>query len=365
MSDVFSYFRRFDWALVLPPVILAGLGLLSIYSSSALAGDFLNFKKQIIFVGLGVLLMVGIGFLDFRPLRTNSYLLFTLYILGILSLIGILFLGTVIRGVRGWYRVGPFSFDPVPLVALILIFILAKYFSRYHIEIYKLWHLFFSFLYVFLPALLILAQPDLGSSICLLFVWLGVIIFSGIKIRHFLLLAILFVIVLSLSWLFFLRDYQKARIITFLNPETDPRGAAWNVNQSKIAIGAGGLWGKGFGGGSQARYGFLPEAQTDFIFPALAEETGFLGVSLILLLYGILFWRAIILAKNSRSNFAKLFCLGFVFLLISRTFVNIGMSLGLLPIVGIPLPFVSYGGSELLALFLGLGLLQSIRVHRG
>lgn len=356
---------KLDWTLILSVFVLSCLGLVSIYSSSLPEGNFLNFKKQILFIGLGILLMTGIGFLDFRPLRANPYLLFSLYLLGILSLIGVLFWGTVIRGVKGWYRLGVFSFDPVPLVVLILIFILAKYFSRYHVEIYKLWHLFFSFLYVFLPALLILLQPDLGSSICLLFVWLGVIIFSGIKIRHFLLLLILLTIVLWLSWLFFLQDYQKARIITFLNPETDPRGAGWNVNQAKIAIGAGGLWGKGFGKGSQAQYGFLPEAQTDFIFPAIAEETGFFGVSFLFILYGILFWRIIRIARNARSNFVRIFSLGFVFFLVAKTFINIGMSLGILPVVGIPLPFVSYGGSEILALFLGLGVLQSFKIHQG
>lgn len=357
--------RKLDWALILPVLTLYSLGLVSIYNSSMFGGDFLNFKKQLIFLFAGILLMLFVGFLDYRCLKANSYLVIILYLLVVLSLLGLLFFGTPVRGVKGWFKFGVFSLDPMPFVALILVFMLAKYFSRYHLEIYRIWHLAVSFFYVAIPAFLILRQPDLGSSLCLLFIWFGVIIFSGVKIRHFLLLLLLFLVVFSLAWLFLLRDYQKERLITFFRPEIDPKGAAWNINQSKIAIGAGGLFGKGFGHGSQARYGFLPEAQTDFIFPAIAEETGFLGVSLVLLLYGVLFWRMVGIARTSKNNFARLFSLGFAFFLAAKTFTNIGMSLGILPVVGIPLPFVSYGGSEALALFLGLGVLQSIRTHGG
>jgi len=191
------------------------------------------------------------------------------------------------------------------------------------------------------------------------FIWVGVIIFSGIELRHFLILAVIAILLLVFSWYFLLKDYQKERIAAFLQPEIDPQGISWNILQSKIAIGSGGVLGKGITKGTQTRYGFLPEAQTDFIFAALAEETGFLGVIVLFSLIGLLFWQVMRIAFLAFDNFTKLFAAGFAFLFISQTFINIGMNLGVLPIIGIPLPFVSYGGSNLLGFYLGLGILSS------
>ena len=358
-----SHLKKIDWLLVSLAVFLTSIGLLEIYNICSQEGNFLNFKKQLIFFILGLFLIILFSFFDYRILRTNSYLVLSLYILALVSLIGLFFLGTEMRGVKGWYNFGSFSFDPVPFMAVILIVVLSKYFSRYHVEIYRFRHIFFSGIYVLMPAVLIFLQPDLGSTLILIFLWVGIVILSGVKLSHFLILILVFSLIFIISWAFILKDYQKQRFISFLNPQIDEMGISWNINQSKIAIGSGGLLGKGIGKGSQSQYGFLPEAHTDFIFSALAEETGLLGVSVLFFVFLILLFKIIKIALNSKNNFVRLFASGFAFLLFSQIFINIGMSLGLLPIVGISLPLVSYGGSQLLALYLGLGLLQSMKIN--
>jgi len=327
-------------------------------------GDFFNFKKQLIFFLLALFLLIILNFLDLRFLKRNSYFVLILYFLSLLSLFGLIFLGTEIRGVKGWYRIGPFSFDPVPFAAIFLIIFLRNYFSPRHIETKRFQPILFSFFYLLLPLVLVLIQPDLGSSLTLIFVWLGIIIFSGIELRHFLILTLIFLILISLAWQFWLKDYQKQRIISFLNPEIDPQGISWNINQSKIAVGSGGFFGKGISRGSQAQYGFLPEPQTDFIFSSLAEETGFLGVFILIFFLSFLFYQIMKITLRVQDNFTRLFASGFGFLLLSQSFINIGMCLGLFPIIGIPLPFVSYGGSQLLAFYLGLGILASLAKAR-
>ena len=357
---ILNFLKKFNWSLILPAFLLTFLGLLSIYSISLERGDFFNFKKQLIFFILSVSLLVVLNFLDFRFLKKNSYFVLILYFVSLLSLFGLIFLGTEIRGVKGWYKIGPFSFDPVPFSAIFLIILLSKYFATRHVETKRFRPIFFSFFYLLFPLILVLAQPDLGSSLVLIFVWLGIVIFSGIELRHFLILCLVFLLLVVFGWQFWLKDYQKERIMSFLNPEVDPRGISWNINQSKIAIGSGGLFGKGIGKGSQSQYGFLPEPQTDFIFPSIAEETGFFGVLVLMLSLGFLFWKIMKIALFSEYNFNRLFASGFGFLLLSQSFINIGMCLGLFPIIGIPLPFVSYGGSQLLAFYLGLGILVSL-----
>lgn len=344
----------------MPAFLLTCLGLLSIYSSSLGEGDFFNFKKQIVFFALGIFLVIFLSFFDLRFLRTNSYLVLTLYFLSLLSLAGLFLLGSEIRGVKGWYKMGSFSFDPVPISTIILIIVLSKYFSTRHVEIQRFQPILFSGLYAIIPIGLVLLQPDLGSTLSLIAVWFGLVLFSGIKIRHFLILILVFLIIFWISWSFLLKDYQRERVISFLNPQIDPQGISWNVNQSKIAIGAGGLLGKGIGKGSQTQYGFLPEPQTDFIFSALAEEMGFLMVTILIFAFLFLFWRIIKVALGSANNFTRLFSAGLFFLLLSQTFINIGMAQGILPIIGLPLPLVSYGGSQILAFYLGLGILMSL-----
>lgn len=356
------HFKKLDWLLIVVAVLLVGIGLLSIYSSSLGRGDFLNFKKQIVFFGLGIFLMFFFCFFDWRIFRENTYLILILYLFCLLSLIGLFFFAPEIRGVQRWYKLGPLSIDPIEFTKIILIILLAKYFSMRHIEMYQVKHILLSGLYVFLPVSLIFFQPDLGSIVILVALWLGILIVSGIKLRHFLILSLVLLLVLSLSWVFLMRDYQKERIISFVMP-ADSLGAGWSQNQAKIAIGSGGIFGQGLFKGSQTQYGFLPEPQTDFIFSAMAEETGLVGVSILLLLFLILIWRIYKIALKSESNFPRLFSIGLIIILISQIFIHIGMNLGILPIIGISLPLVSYGGSSLIATFIGLGILQSIKIR--
>ncbi len=358
-----SYLKKIDWILIISVFLLVGIGLLSIYSSSIGREDFSNFKKQVIFFGIGVFLMFSLSFFDWRIFRENSYLILFLYFLCLILLAGIFFFAPEIRGVKSWYKVGPVSIDPIEFTKIVLIILLAKYFSTRHIEMYKFLPLLLSGFYVLLPASLIFLQPNLGSVLILISLWAGILIISGIKLRHFLILIVFGLLLLVFSWGFLLKDYQKERITSFIGP-VDPLGMSWSQNQAKIAIGSGGIFGQGLGRGSQTQYGFLPEPQTDFIFSAIAEEFGLIGILVLLFLFLILIWRIIKIALMSKTNFPQLFATGFAVLLISQIFIHIGMNLGILPIIGISLPLISYGGSGLVTIFIGLGILQNIKINQ-
>lgn len=362
MRDIFNHFKRLDWVLIIVVVLLVVFGLVSLYSSSIGKGDFLNFKKQVIFFGIGFFLMIFFSFFDWRSLREDPYLILILYSISLASLVGLFFFAPEIRGVKSWYKIGPVSIDPIEFIKIILIILLAKYFSTRHIEMYQIKHVLLSGFFVFLPAVLIFLQPDLGSVLILIALWIGILIISGISLRHFLILVLCFLLIFILSWNFVLKDYQKQRIISLFYP-IDPLGVSWSQNQSKIAIGSGGIFGQGIGEGSQTQYGFLPEPQTDFIFASLAEELGLIGISALFLFLSILIWRIIKIAINSQTNFSRFYASGIAVLLISQIFIHIGMNVGILPIIGIPLPLISYGGSSLIATFIGLGILQSIKTH--
>ena len=363
MKDILLHLRKLDWVLIISALFLAGFGLLSIYSSSA-GGDFSNFRKQIIFIAIGFLSMMIFSFLDWRIFRDNSYLILALYFLCLILLAGLFYFVQPIRDVKSWYKIGQFSLDPIELAKIALAILLAKYFSMRHVEMYRFYHIILSGLYVMIPALLVFFQPNLGSVMVLVLLWMGILIISGIKTRHFLILCFAGFLILAFSWQFLLKDYQKDRITSFINPQFDPKGISWNVKQSKIAIGSGGILGKGIDKGSQVQYGFLPEPQTDFIFSAIAEETGLIGVIALLSLFSLLVWRVLKVALTASSNFSRLFSAGIATILISQFFINIGMNLGLLPIIGLSLPLVSYGGSGLIFVFIGLGILQSIIIRK-
>jgi len=360
---MWHHFKKLDWILIISAVLLVSIGLLSIYSSSIGKGNFSNFNKQIIFFVAGIFLMFLFSFFDWRFFRENTYVILIIYLLCLVSLVGLFFFAPEIRGVKSWYKIGEFSIDPIEFMKIILIILLAKYFSTRHVEMYQVRHIILSGFYVLVPAVLIFLQPNLGAVLILLFLWTGVLIISGIKIRHFLILVLCGLVVFMFSWGFLLKDYQKERIISFILP-ADPLGAGWSQNQAKIAIGSGGLFGEGIGSGSQTQYGFLPEPQNDFIFAAIAEETGLIGILVLFSLFSILIFRIIKIAIASRTNFPRLFATGFAILLISEIFIHTGMNLGILPIIGISLPFLSYGGSSLISTLIGLGILQNIKTNQ-
>jgi len=363
IKGILIRFKNLDWVLIISAFLLVSIGLISIYSSSLNKGNFLNFKKQIVFSVISIFLLIFFSFFDWRIFKENPYLILILYFLCLFFLAGLFFFAPEIRGTKSWYKLGPISIDPIEFTKIILIILLAKYFSKRHIEMYRISHILISGIYFLIPAILIFFQPNLGSVLILAILWLGILIISGIKVRHFFLLFFIFLLILALGWQFFLKDYQKQRLISFFQPKFEPKGIGWSQIQAKIAIGVGGISGQGLFKGPQTQLGFLPEPQTDFIFSAIAEEMGLMGVLILFFLFSILIWRILKTALAAQSNFPRLFASGFAILLLTEIFIHIGMNLGILPIIGISLPLVSYGGSSLITTFIGLGILQSFRAH--
>ncbi|MDX1608101.1 MAG: rod shape-determining protein RodA [Candidatus Spechtbacterales bacterium] len=354
-------FQGYDWMLLAASISLAVIGLISLFSVTR--PGLTNFYKQIIWLVLGIGVFFFFASIDYRLLRVHFSPVLFLYFLGLLGLVIVYFAGSQIRGARSWISVGPFNIEPVEALKLILIFILAKYFSRRHVEMYRFKNIVISGIYVLLPASLVLLQPDFGSFAILGAIWVGIMIVAGIKIKHLAVLGLIAAILFTFAWSFFLQPYQKDRINTFFDPTSDPHGAGYNAIQAQIAVGSGGIWGKGFAQGTQAQLGFLPEAHTDFIFASTVEEFGAVTAIAIILLYGVLFWRLMYISKYASDNFARLTIIGISVMIISQLFFNIAMTLGLMPITGLPLPFISYGGSSLITLFLAIGVAESIYRH--
>lgn len=355
-----EHIKKMDWVLIGAALLVCAFGLAGIWSSSLAKSDFGNFDKQVVFFVIGFAAMMAISLFDYRILRNNPYLILLLYFVCLLGLAGLHFFAPVIRGTRGWYKVGFFTIDPIETMKIVLLILLAKYFSMRHVEMYKLRHILISGLYVALPAFLVFIKPDLGGTMVFLLMWLGMLMVSGIKVKHFLILALCFALVAGFSWQFLLKDYQKGRITAFLFPY-DVLGGSWSQTQTKVSIGSGRIFGQGLGKGSQVQYGFLPEPHTDFIFSVIAEEWGLVGVAVFFGAYLLLVWRILKIAIQSQSNFPRLFGIGFAIVLIAQFTINIGMNVSLLPVVGIYLSLVSYGGSGLIANFVSLGILQSIK----
>jgi len=343
-------------------LLLMSTGLISLFSLSSVS-SVPFFYRQLVWMSLGLVLMVGMSFVDFRLFRTQSWAVFIFYAITVFLLIMLFVFGLRIRGHEAWFKFQSLSFQPVEAAKLALIILLAKFFSRRHIEIYRVRHLLVSGAYLAVPALLVLLQPDLGSAVILISIWIAMVIFSGIKLRHFFFLVLLFAVSAALAWGFVLKPYQKDRITAFINPYEDPRGTGYQMIQSMIAVGSGKVWGKGLGYGSQSHLNFLPEAETDFIFAAFAEEWGLVGVLIMLSLIFITVWRIINTGMKAGDNFSRLYTLGFAAFIFTQSFIHVGMNMGSLPITGITLPFVSYGGSSLIILLIGIGIIQNIKIN--
>ncbi len=351
-----KFLNNTDWILILS-IIPISLGGLATMTSFAGRPEF--FHRQILWVILGFFFMFVIANFDIRFFRESRYIVL-FYSFSISLLVLVLIFGKTIKGAKSWFDFGIFSFQPTDIVKLLVISVLAKYFSRRHIEIARIKHLFISAIYVLIPVVFIMIQPDFGSAMVILALWAGMALVSGISKKHIIVVLGIATVVFIFSWLFLFKPYQKARIITFVNPTSDIRGSGYNAYQSVIAVGSGGFLGKGFGYGTQSRLNFLPEYQTDFIFAAFAEEWGFLGAIIIIFSFCIFLWRIILHAKYGSTNFETLFCVGYAILIFSHLVVNIGMNIGIMPVTGIPLPFMSYGGSHILGEFIGLGVILAM-----
>ncbi len=346
-----------DWLLFLGVVPIVGAGLVTM---NAFSGNNILFEKQLAWIAISVAFFILASLIDWRFLRRTDVLV-AFFITTALFLFAVKILGVRVNGAESWFRFGSVSFQPSDFANLTLILILAKYFSRRHIQIANIRHIIVSGLYAFIFFILIFLHPDFGSAMVIFLIWLGMVLVSGISKKHLAIVFAIGAVVFILLWSFVFATYQKQRILTFINPLRDTKGAGYNALQSVIAVGSGGFWGKGVGYGTQSRLNFLPEYETDFIFAAFAEEWGFVGATILFMLYLFVLWRIIQSALLGATNFEILFGLGVAVYFITHITINIGMNLGLLPVAGITLPFMSYGGSHLLSELTSLGILMGMR----
>jgi rod shape determining protein RodA len=357
MGQVRTLFSGFDLMLFLPVLALSLMGLATMYSH---VGDNLFFDRQLIWIliAMGGLFLAIIP--DYRFLRTGNTA-FYIYLITVGMLLLVLLIGEITLGAQSRFNFGFFSLQPADPAKLVLILVLAKYFAKRHEEIGDFKHILISGLYALFIFGLILIQPDFGSAAILFLVWLGMVLVSGIKLGHLVTVFMVGTVAFISMWQFVFFDYQKERIMTFLNPLSDIQGAGYNAYQSTVAIGSGGLLGKGIGYGTQSKLLFLPEYETDFIFAAFSEEWGLLGVVILFSMFGLVIWRLLLSAMSGASNFERLFASGVAILFMSHFFIHIGMNIGLLPVTGTTIPFLSYGGSHLLTEFIAIGMVMGMR----
>ena len=361
-SGMFSFFSnlKIDWIMFSSVMVIASLGLLTM---SAFVSTDLFLEKQIIWLIISVTVFFLLSFIDYRFLNKTNVVT-AIFLISLILLFALFVLGHTAKGAESWFKFGGMSFQPSDPIKLVLIILLAKYFSKRHVEIANIRHIFVSGCYALSIFLLVLFQPDFGSALIIFLIWLGMILVSGISKKHLLLVFMLGATAFSVFWAYGLKDYQKKRVINFLHPLSDIRGSGYNAYQSTIAIGSGQILGKGIGYGTQSKLKFLPEYRSDFIFSAYAEEWGLVGVGILFLFFGIFIWRIISNAYYGATNFEILFGLGLAILFMSHFLVNVGMALGLMPVTGITFPFMSYGGTNLLSSFVGLGILMGMRRYR-
>lgn len=355
--------KKMDWQIMAVVFLLIAFGLMAIYSVGLgqKNPDFLYFKKQLLSVAIGVLLLFLLVFSDYRIFSSFAK---HLYVISIILLVLVLLFGSVVRGTRGWFLFYGFAFQPVELIKLFLIIFLSFFFARYGRFLkQQLRYVIYSGFFTLAVFVLVMLQPDLGSAFILFFIWLAYVFIIGIKRWQLALIIGFLIVAIIVAWFFFLVPYQKERVYTFLYPESDPLGQGYNITQASIAIGSGGWLGRGVGFGSQSQLKFLPEAHTDFVFAVIAEELGFVGVLVLLFLFSLLFYRIMRAMRDTRDDFSFFLVFGIIVLLFSQLVINVGMNLGLVPVMGISLPLVSYGGSSLITTLLMIGVIQSIIVR--
>ena len=348
-------------------LVICCAGIMSIYSTTyQKEGELLQmtYQRQIVWVILGLIAFFIISNFHYHRLWDAAYML---YIFAIFLLLLVWAVGAISLGAQRWLRFWWFNFQPSEISKLVIVIFLARYFSSKSVDSVSLLvgksgimrGLVLPFIFVFVPVALIIEQPDLGSGMMILVIFMIMMYLAGVKLRYLVLFLLLALFAMPVFW-HFLRSYQQERLMVFLNPQIDPLGAGYTVIQSKIAIGSGGLFGKGWLSGTQSQLRFLPEAHTDFIFATFAEERGLFGSGILLLLYYFLITEGVRIALRTNDHFGKLFALGITLLLGTQVFINIAMNLGLAPVVGLPLPLMSYGGSSVVTTFIALGILVNI-----
>ena len=357
--------RKVDYNLALVIIALNLIGLINLYSAThgpnSKSVSTLMWS-QLIYLAAGWVIYAGVTFIDYRIFIRLAY---PLYGINVCLLFLVLMIGHTTLGAQRWLDLGFFHYQPSESMKLVMVLVIARYF---HTHVRPLGHsvkeLIFPIFLVLIPAFFVIKQPDLGTGLLLVTVIASMLLFVRIQRRVLIATTVIFCLALPVAWKFAFKEYQKNRILTFLDPNRDPRGAGYNSIQSKIAVGSGRLFGKGFRKGTQGQLEFLPERHTDFIFSVLSEEHGFVGSVTTLSLFGLLFLMATRIASQAKDKFGVLLVVGIMCILFWHMLINIGMTTGLLPIVGIPLPLISYGGSSLLTTMLGLGIISSISLRR-
>ncbi|MBT6087212.1 MAG: rod shape-determining protein RodA [Rhodospirillaceae bacterium] len=348
------------WFLVFLICMTAAIGVAMLYSAAN--GSFQPWaSRHMVRFGVGLVVMITIALIDVRIWLRYAYVF---YGLSLVLLILVEIMGYVGMGAQRWLDLGYFNLQPSELMKIALVLALARYFHGLSLEdVERPTRLIMPLLMVFTPAGLVLRQPDLGTALMLILASGGIFFVAGVRIWQFALVIVSGLIAAPVGWQF-LHEYQKARIMTFLNPEADPLGAGYHIIQSKIALGSGGMTGKGYMQGTQGHLNFLPEMQTDFIFTMLAEEFGLVGGLGLLAMYGLLLLYGVAIATRSHSQFGRLVAMGVTVTFFLYVFINIAMVMGLIPVVGVPLPLISYGGTAMMTLLIGFGLLIGVWVHR-
>ncbi|MGO9454491.1 MAG: rod shape-determining protein RodA [Candidatus Binataceae bacterium] len=355
---------RFDWTIFWIVLALAGIGLLSAISASYGShhkGLDPLVIRQLIWIAAGTVAMILVVLFDYRALEGYSY---PFYVVAIGLLIAVEVIGHSTGGSRRWINLGFFHLEPSELAKLAVVLVMVRYFREEPPKGgWSLRQMIIPAILLGIPVALVLKQPDLGTGLILILITVTLVFVSGLNARTMIVLALAALCVTPLGW-HYLKPYQRQRLVSFVNPQADPLGSGYHIIQSEIAIGSGGPWGKGFLNGTQARLNFLPEQSTDFIFAVFAEEFGLAGSIVLLMLYAILIMRGAWIAQHTRDRFGALLAVGLIAIVFWQVAINIGMATGLLPVVGITLPLVSYGGSSLIAMMLAMGLLISINIRR-
>lgn len=352
---------RLHWMFVILLTLTASIGFAMLFSAAG--GDLDPWaSRQMVRFGMGLLGMIVIAVTDIRLWLRYAY---AFYVLVLALLIAVELMGFVGMGAQRWISLGVFNVQPSELMKVALLLALARYFHGGSIEdVGRVMFLVPPLVMVVVPAILIIRQPDLGTTLMLVLASVSMFFAAGVRMWKFVLAGILTLISAPVAWFTILREYQKQRILTFLNPETDTLGSGYHIIQSKIALGSGGMFGKGFMQGTQGHLNFLPEKQTDFIFTMLAEEFGMVGGLTLIALYVLLLAYGLVIAVSSRNHFGRLVGIGVTVTFFLYVFINIAMVMGLIPVVGVPLPLVSYGGTAMLTLLFGFGLLLCVHIHR-
>lgn len=354
--------RNMDKPLLIATLLLAMIGVMVLYATTVKAAGIttdVDARNQLIFAILGIVGLGAVAAIDYRLwLRLTGIA----YIASVILLIIVDVAGQTALGATRWINLGFFQFQPSELVKIVLILVLAKLLSQNYDRLEQPKYLLQSILYTGLPVMLVLAQPDLGTALVLMAIWLMMTIVSPVPKGYVLALIVAGLLMVPVG-LQFLQPYQRDRLTTFINPAADPLGRGFNVVQASIAVGSGQMFGRGLAAGSQSQLNFLPSQHTDFIFAVLAEKLGFVGAILILALFTLLIARMIIVAHSSRDRFGMFLCIGIATMLLFHILVNVGMNIGIMPVTGIPLPFISYGGTSLIVALGAVGLVQSVAVR--